>query len=170
MWHHPFSTSSAFHFFFFAAIMLKSRSKRRLYWQLKSWDEKNGLPKKHSKLRSIYDIKSYPRRITLACVEQEKWCYNFDTPFYILQEVTVKGLEPDIQKLIAKHKAEVKKLKSTHQVTAFEWDRFSCDNLFRDFSRSRQPANFARLLPKSSPPTFYIEFHLSRYCRYLSNI
>ena len=32
------------------------------------------------------------------------------------QEVTVKGLEPDIQKLIAKHKAEVKKLKSTHQV------------------------------------------------------
>jgi len=43
--------------------------------------------------------------------------------------VTVKGLEPDIQKLIAKHKAEVKKLKSTHQVTAFEWDRFSCDDL-----------------------------------------
>ena len=33
-----------------------------------------------------------------------------------LQEVTVKGLEPDIQKLIAKHKAEVKKIKSTHQV------------------------------------------------------
>ena len=29
----------------------------------------------------------------------------------------MKGLEPDIQKLIAKHKAEVKKLKSTHQVT-----------------------------------------------------
>ena len=28
----------------------------------------------------------------------------------------MKGLEPDIQKLIAKHKAEIKKLKSVHQV------------------------------------------------------
>ena len=32
------------------------------------------------------------------------------------QEVTVKGLEPDIQKLIAKHKSEFKRLKSLHQV------------------------------------------------------
>ena len=28
----------------------------------------------------------------------------------------MKGLEPDIQKLIAKHKAEIKKLKAMHQV------------------------------------------------------
>lgn len=42
--------------------------------------------------------------------------FSFGHVFVNLQEVTVKGLEPDIQKLIAKHKAEVKKLKSSHQV------------------------------------------------------
>ena len=31
----------------------------------------------------------------------------------------MKGLEPDIQKLIAKHKAELKKLKSVHQVRVY---------------------------------------------------
>ena len=31
------------------------------------------------------------------------------------QEMTVKGLEPEIQRLIAKHKAEIKKLKSIHE-------------------------------------------------------
>ena len=35
---------------------------------------------------------------------------------FYLQEMTVKGLEPDIQKLIAKHKAEIKKIKAMHQV------------------------------------------------------
>ena len=32
----------------------------------------------------------------------------------------MKGLEPDIQKLIAKHKAEIKKLKAMHQVSGLE--------------------------------------------------
>ena len=30
-------------------------------------------------------------------------------------EITVRGLEPEIQKLIARHKAEVKKIKSLHE-------------------------------------------------------
>ena len=35
--------------------------------------------------------------------------------FNILQEMTVKGLEPEIQRLIAKHKLEMKKIKSIHE-------------------------------------------------------
>lgn len=33
----------------------------------------------------------------------------------LLQEMTVKGLEPEIQRLIAKHKAELKKMNSIHE-------------------------------------------------------
>ena len=34
-----------------------------------------------------------------------------------IKEMTVKGLEPEIQRLIAKHKAEVQKIKVLHEVT-----------------------------------------------------
>jgi len=33
-----------------------------------------------------------------------------------IKEMTVKGLEPEIQRLIAKHKAEVQKIKVLHEV------------------------------------------------------
>ena len=33
-----------------------------------------------------------------------------------IKEITVKGLEPEIQRLIAKHKAEVQKIKVLHEV------------------------------------------------------
>ena len=36
--------------------------------------------------------------------------------------MTVKGLEPEIQRLIAKHKSEVKKLKSIHEAELLESD------------------------------------------------
>jgi len=39
-----------------------------------------------------------------------------------IKEMTVKGLEPDIQKLIAKHKAEIKKIKAMHQGELLEAD------------------------------------------------
>ena len=36
--------------------------------------------------------------------------------------MTVKGLEPEIQRLIAKHKGEIKKLKSIHEAELLESD------------------------------------------------
>ncbi|KAM9208303.1 centrosomal protein of 131 kDa isoform 2-T2 [Dugong dugon] len=45
-------------------------------------------------------------------VRREKWI-NEKTKK--IKEITVKGLEPEIQKLIAQHKQEVKKLKSLHE-------------------------------------------------------
>uniref|UniRef100_A0A8C3X2L0 Centrosomal protein 131 n=1 Tax=Catagonus wagneri TaxID=51154 RepID=A0A8C3X2L0_9CETA len=44
-------------------------------------------------------------------VRREKWINEKTRK---IKEITVKGLEPEIQKLIAKHKQEVKKLKSLH--------------------------------------------------------
>ena len=40
----------------------------------------------------------------------------------LLQEMTVKGLEPEIQRLIAKHKEEIKKLKTIHEAELTEAD------------------------------------------------
>ena len=65
--------------------------------------------------------------------------------FVVLQEVTVKGLEPDIQKLIAKHKAEVKKLKSTHQVTLC-LDQFCLLSLMLIFAKNIGGFRFPSIL------------------------
>ncbi|XP_048575628.1 centrosomal protein of 131 kDa isoform X2 [Nematostella vectensis] len=52
-------------------------------------------------------------------LRREKWITEKTQQ---IKEVTVKGLEPDIQKLIAKHKAEVKKIKSVQQAELLESD------------------------------------------------
>ena len=49
-------------------------------------------------------------------IRREKWIKEKTQE---IKEITVKGLEPDIQKLIAKHKAEIKKIKAMKQV--FIW-------------------------------------------------
>lgn len=46
-------------------------------------------------------------------LRREKWIKEKTQE---IKEITVKGLEPDIQKLIAKHKAEIKKIKAMKQV------------------------------------------------------
>lgn len=47
-------------------------------------------------------------------IRREKWIKEKTQE---IKEMTVKGLEPDIQKLIAKHKAEIKKIKAMSQVS-----------------------------------------------------
>ena len=47
-------------------------------------------------------------------IRREKWIKE---KTHEIKEITVKGLEPDIQKLIAKHKAEIKKIKAMKQVS-----------------------------------------------------
>ena len=50
-------------------------------------------------------------------------CLSSDLLFCAFtQDMTVKGLEPEIQRLIAKHKAEVKKLKQVHEAELLESD------------------------------------------------
>ncbi|XP_006886386.1 PREDICTED: 5-azacytidine-induced protein 1 [Elephantulus edwardii] len=52
-------------------------------------------------------------------VRREKWV-NEKTKK--IKEITVKGLEPEIQKLIAQHKQEVRKLKSLHEAELLQAD------------------------------------------------
>ena len=50
-------------------------------------------------------------------IRREKWIKEKTQE---IKEMTVKGLEPDIQKLIAKHKAEIKKIKAMSQVSDYK--------------------------------------------------
>lgn len=88
--------------------------------KLKSTDKKYGDKIKQMEDNHQVEIKKQ-KEVILAAekLRREKWVSEKTQQ---IKEVTVKGLEPDIQKLIAKHKAEVKKLKSTHQAELLEAD------------------------------------------------
>ena len=48
-----------------------------------------------------------------------------------IQEMTVKGLEPEIQRLIAKHKGEIKKIKQIHEAELLESDERAAQKYVR---------------------------------------
>ncbi|PFX32011.1 centrosomal protein of 131 kDa-like [Stylophora pistillata] len=88
--------------------------------KLKSTDKKYGDKVKQMEENHQIELKKQ-KEVILAAekLRREKW---INEKTQQIKEVTVKGLEPDIQKLIAKHKAEVKKIKSTHQAELLEAD------------------------------------------------
>lgn len=88
--------------------------------KLKSTDKKYGDKVKQMEENHQVELKKQ-KEVILAAekLRREKW---INEKTQQIKEVTVKGLEPDIQKLIAKHKAEVKKIKSTHQAELLEAD------------------------------------------------
>lgn len=88
--------------------------------KLKSTDKKYGDKIKQMEENHQVELKKQ-KEVILAAekLRREKWINDKTQQ---IKEVTVKGLEPDIQKLIAKHKAELKKLKSTHQAELLEAD------------------------------------------------
>lgn len=51
--------------------------------------------------------------------------------FFYLQEMTVQGLEPEIQRLIAKHKNEIKKIKQIHEAEILESDERAAQRYVR---------------------------------------
>ncbi|XP_075025471.1 centrosomal protein of 131 kDa isoform X6 [Calonectris borealis] len=52
-------------------------------------------------------------------IRREKW---IDEKTKKIKEITVKGLEPEIQKLIAKHRQDIKKLKMLHEAELLQSD------------------------------------------------
>ncbi|XP_034268667.1 centrosomal protein of 131 kDa isoform X1 [Pantherophis guttatus] len=68
-------------------------------------------------------------------IRREKW---IDEKTKKIKEITVKGLEPEIQKLIAKHKLEIKKLKSLHEVELLQSDERAAQRYVRQTEELRE--------------------------------
>ncbi|XP_027481833.1 centrosomal protein of 131 kDa [Zalophus californianus] len=68
-------------------------------------------------------------------VRREKWINEKTRK---IKEITVRGLEPEIQKLIAKHKQEVKKLKSLHEEELLQADSRAAQRFGRQVEELRE--------------------------------
>nr|XP_025974327.1 centrosomal protein of 131 kDa isoform X3 [Dromaius novaehollandiae] len=67
-------------------------------------------------------------------IRREKW---MDEKTKKIKEITVKGLEPEIQKLIAKHKQDIKKLKMLHEAELLQSDERAAQRYFRQAEELR---------------------------------
>ncbi|XP_024140231.1 centrosomal protein of 131 kDa [Oryzias melastigma] len=65
-------------------------------------------------IKKLKDLMSASEKI-----RREKW---IDEKTKKIKEITVKGLEPEIQKLISKHKQELKKLRALHEAELLQAD------------------------------------------------
>lgn len=54
------------------------------------------------------------------------------------QEVTVKGLEPEIQRIIAKHKAELYKVKALHEAELLQADERASHKFVQQMQELRE--------------------------------
>ncbi|XP_059587957.1 centrosomal protein of 131 kDa isoform X3 [Alligator mississippiensis] len=68
-------------------------------------------------------------------LRREKW---IDEKTKRIKEITVKGLEPEIQKLISKHKQEIKKLKALHEAELLQSDEQAAQRYVRQAQELRQ--------------------------------
>ncbi|KAK2500536.1 hypothetical protein MC885_006502 [Smutsia gigantea] len=68
-------------------------------------------------------------------VRREKWINEKTRK---IKEITVRGLEPEIQKLIAKHKQEVKQLKSLHEAELLQVDKRAAQRYDRQAEELRE--------------------------------
>ncbi|XP_067286546.1 centrosomal protein of 131 kDa isoform X2 [Pseudorasbora parva] len=68
-------------------------------------------------------------------IRREKW---IDEKTKKIKEITVKGLEPEIQKLISKHKQELKKLRVLHEAELLQADERAAQRYVRQSEELRQ--------------------------------
>ncbi|XP_077595448.1 centrosomal protein of 131 kDa isoform X2 [Stigmatopora nigra] len=68
-------------------------------------------------------------------IRREKW---IDEKTKKIKEITVKGLEPEIQKLISKHKLELKKLRSLHEAELLRSEERGAEHCARQCGELRQ--------------------------------
>uniref|UniRef100_A0A8D0H3U8 Centrosomal protein 131 n=1 Tax=Sphenodon punctatus TaxID=8508 RepID=A0A8D0H3U8_SPHPU len=68
-------------------------------------------------------------------IRREKW---IDEKTKKIKEITVKGLEPEIQKLIARHKQEIKKLKALHEAELLQSDERAAQRYVQQAEELRQ--------------------------------
>ncbi|XP_062330170.1 centrosomal protein of 131 kDa isoform X2 [Osmerus eperlanus] len=88
--------------------------------ELKQVDQK--YTKKIAQMQEQHEMEIQKLKELMRATEQvrrEKW---IDEKTKKIKEITVKGLEPEIQKLISKHKQELKKLRVLHQAELLQAD------------------------------------------------
>ncbi|XP_077359546.1 centrosomal protein of 131 kDa isoform X3 [Festucalex cinctus] len=68
-------------------------------------------------------------------IRREKW---IDEKTKKIKEITVKGLEPEIQKLISKHKQELKKLRTLHEAELLHAEEQGAERCVRQCEELRQ--------------------------------
>ncbi|XP_043941012.1 centrosomal protein of 131 kDa isoform X2 [Protopterus annectens] len=94
--------------------------------------------KKITQMQEQHDMEIKKLKELMSATEKirrEKW---IDEKTKKIKEITVKGLEPEIQKLIAKHKQEVKKLKALHEAELLQSDERAAQRYVRQLEEMRQ--------------------------------
>ncbi|XP_028991064.1 centrosomal protein of 131 kDa isoform X2 [Betta splendens] len=81
-------------------------------------------------IKKLKDLMSASEKI-----RREKW---IDEKTKKIKEITVKGLEPEIQKLISKHKQELKKLRTLHEAELLQADDRAAQRYVRQCEELRQ--------------------------------
>ncbi|NXL49868.1 CP131 protein, partial [Podilymbus podiceps] len=88
--------------------------------ELKQVDQKYG--KKIAQMQEQHELEIKKLKELMSATEKirrEKW---IDEKTKKIKEITVKGLEPEIQKLIAKHRQDIRKLKMLHEAELLQSD------------------------------------------------
>ncbi|XP_072882405.1 centrosomal protein of 131 kDa isoform X3 [Hemitrygon akajei] len=104
--------------------------------ELKQVDQK--YTKKIQQMQDQHDVEIKKLKELMSATEKirrEKW---IDEKTKKIKEITVKGLEPEIQKLIAKHKQEIKKLKTLHEAELAQSDERAARRYIRQTEELRE--------------------------------
>ncbi|XP_023960426.2 centrosomal protein of 131 kDa isoform X3 [Chrysemys picta bellii] len=104
--------------------------------ELKQVDQK--YTRKISQMQEQHELETKKLKELMSATEKirrEKW---IDEKTKKIKEITVKGLEPEIQKLIAKHKQEIKKLKTLHEAELLQSDERAAQRYIRQTEELRE--------------------------------
>ncbi|KAG8008844.1 hypothetical protein GBF38_010485 [Nibea albiflora] len=104
--------------------------------ELKQVDQK--YTKKIAQMQEQHDMEIKKLKELMSATEKirrEKW---IDEKTKKIKEITVKGLEPEIQKLISKHKQELKKLRTLHEAELLQADDRVAQRYVRQCEELRQ--------------------------------
>ncbi|XP_026078194.1 centrosomal protein of 131 kDa-like isoform X2 [Carassius auratus] len=116
----------------------KSLSERceEVVGELKQVDQK--YTKKIAQMQEQHEMEIKKLKELMSATEKirrEKW---IDEKTKKIKEITVKGLEPEIQKLISKHKQELKKLRVLHEAELLQADERAAQRYVRQTEELRQ--------------------------------
>ncbi|XP_060700450.1 centrosomal protein of 131 kDa isoform X2 [Hemiscyllium ocellatum] len=104
--------------------------------ELKQVDQKYS--KKIQQMQEQHELEIKKLKEIMSATEKirrEKW---IDEKTKKIKEITVKGLEPEIQKLIAKHKQELKKLKALHEAELLQSDERAAQRYVKQTEELRE--------------------------------